>query len=87
MAPDKTDWKYYADPTFRHFLANTMKSSEVKAEEYDVIYFTGGHGTVFDFPDNKELQELTKKIYERGGIVSGVCHGVTALLNVKLSNG
>lgn len=81
------DWQYYADPKFRHKLANTLKPSEIKADDYQVIYYAGGHGTVFDFVDNKELQEITKQIYEKGGIVSGVCHGPVGLLNIKLSNG
>ncbi len=53
MAPNEIDWKWYSDPTFRKLLANTLKPSEVKAENYDAIYFSGGHGVVFDFPDNK----------------------------------
>lgn len=47
------DWQYYSDPKFRQKLANTLKPSEVKAEDYKVIYYAGGHGTVFDFVDNK----------------------------------
>ena len=42
---------------------------------------------MWDFLDNPELQEITKKIYEKGGIVSSVCHGYCGLLNVRLSNG
>jgi putative intracellular protease/amidase len=49
--------------------------------------FTGGHGTMWDFPNSKALKEVTKKIYEKGGVVAAVCHGPAALINVKLSNG
>lgn len=81
------DWKYYADKDFREKLANAMKPGEIKAEDYDVIYFAGGHGVVWDFPDNAELQEISRKIYENGGIVSSVCHGAVGLFNIKLSDG
>ena len=42
---------------------------------------------MWDFLDNPELQEITKNIYENGGIVSSVCHGYCGVLNVRLSNG
>lgn len=87
MAPNEVDWKWYADAGFRKSIGNTLTPSEIKAENYDLIYFSGGHGVVFDYPDNKQLQEITRTIWEKGGIVSGVCHGVVGLLNVKLSNG
>lgn len=65
----------------------TIKPSEVKPEEYKAIFFAGGHGVMWDFPDNKELAAITSKIYENGGVVAAVCHGPAALINVKLSNG
>lgn len=37
--------------------------------------------------DSAAIQKITRKIYERGGIVSAVCHGPAALVNVKLSDG
>lgn len=84
---DASTKAYFENESFMNKLKNTLKPSEVSASDYDAIYFTGGHGTMWDFPDNAELQALSRDIYEKGGVVSGVCHGVTALLNVKLSNG
>ena len=65
----------------------TLKPSEVKPEEYKAIFFAGGHGVMWDFPNNKELAAITSMIYENGGVVAAVCHGPAALVNVKLSNG
>ena len=59
----------------------------MKVDDYDAIYLTGGHGTMFDFPTSKALQDLIAKFYESDKVVSTVCHGATGLLNVKLSNG
>jgi Putative intracellular protease/amidase len=42
---------------------------------------------IWDFPGNEELQSISRKIYENGGIVSSVCHGAGGLLNIKLSDG
>lgn len=68
-------------------LGTTLKASEVKPDEYVAIYYTGGHGVIWDFPENEELQAISRKIYEKGGFVSSVCHGAVGLLNIKLSNG
>lgn len=42
---------------------------------------------MWDFPDNRDIQRVTAAIYENGGIVGAVCHGPSALVNVKLSDG
>lgn len=41
----------------------------------------------WDFPDSEGLQRITRSIWERGGIVSAVCHGYCGLLNTRLSDG
>jgi putative intracellular protease/amidase len=64
-----------------------LKASEIEPEEYRLIYFAGGHGCLWDFIDNSELQHITQSIYERGGMVGAIGHGVAGLLNVKLSDG
>lgn len=68
-------------------LGATLKPSEVKPDDYAAIYFAGGHGMIWDFPDNQELQTISRKIDENGGCVSSVCHGVAGLLNITLSDG
>jgi putative intracellular protease/amidase len=42
---------------------------------------------MWDFPDSEGLQRITRAIWERGGIVSAVCHGYCGLLNTRLSDG
>ncbi len=81
------DWDYYGDNNFMRRLGNTLSPDQVDPEKYDVIYYTGGHGVIWDFPNDKGLQLIAKKIYENGGIVSAVCHGVAGILNIELSNG
>jgi putative intracellular protease/amidase len=68
-------------------LAGTARPEEIDPADYDAIYFTGGHAVMFDFPDAEGLQRITRAIYERGGIVSSVCHGYCGLLNTRLSDG
>lgn len=77
------DWKYYLNKDFKNKLGTTLAAGDINPEDYDVIYFTGGHGVMWDFPDNEKLQKLAMKIYENGGIVSSVCHGAIGLINIK----
>ena len=84
---DEVNRAYYENEAFRQRLGNSLKPADLDPESYRLIYFTGGHGTMWDFPENAELQDLTRKIYETGGTVAAVAHGVCALLNVNLSDG
>ncbi|MGM7655240.1 type 1 glutamine amidotransferase domain-containing protein, partial [Serratia marcescens] len=74
-------------PAKMALLENTLSPQQVDPVRFDAIYFTGGHAVMWDFPDSAELQQITREIYERGGVVSAVCHGYCGLLNVRLSNG
>lgn len=78
---------YYQNDELMDKVKNPKVPEEVNAADYAAIYFAGGHGTMWDFPDNTGLQDLTRAIYENGGIVSAVCHGPSGLQNVKLSDG
>ncbi|MGL4990959.1 MAG: type 1 glutamine amidotransferase domain-containing protein [Sarcina sp.] len=83
----ETDWAYYTNKDFMDKLGSTLSVDEVNFEDYEVIYYTGGHGVVWDFPNDKKLAELAMKIYNNNGIVSSVCHGAAGLLNIKDANG
>lgn len=87
MVLDKATKKRYEDSEFMSLLENTKSLSDVNWNDYDILYFAGGHGAMWDFADNDELHTLTREMYEGGKPVSAVCHGVAALQNVRLSNG
>ena len=84
---DKAARRRHEDPAFMALLENTKRVSDVAWQEYDVLYFAGGHGAMWDFADNEELQTLVREMYESGRVVSAVCHGTAALQNVRLSTG
>ncbi len=81
------DWAWYQNRAFMNRLGATLRPSQVNPADYVAIYFVGGHGVLWDFPENVEFQALSRAIYEAGGYVSSVCHGVVGLLNVTLSDG
>ncbi|MBN8551733.1 MAG: type 1 glutamine amidotransferase domain-containing protein [Caulobacterales bacterium] len=75
------------DPARMELLATTARPDQIDAETLDALYFTGGHAVMWDFPDSVGLQAITRRVWERGGVVSAVCHGYCGLLNTRLSDG
>lgn len=84
---DKAAKSWHTDPARMALLKNTASPEEINSADFDAIYFTGGHAVMYDFPDSEGLQKITRDIWERGGIVSSVCHGYCGLLNTRLSDG
>jgi len=68
-------------------LINTLAINDVDPSKYQIIHFAGGHGAMWDFHNSDGINRVAAGIYDNGGIVSAVCHGPAALVNVKLSNG
>ena len=66
---DEIDWDWYQKKEFMNSLGSTLKPSQINPDDYAAIYFTGGHGVIWDFPDNEALQAISRKIYENGGYV------------------
>jgi len=64
-------------------LTHSLSPENVDPKKYAAIYYTGGHGVMWDFPDNEALQQLASAIYTQGGYIASVCHGIAGVLNVK----
>lgn len=84
---DELSKHYWEDSEFRQALRQTLSFDEVSGQLFDCIYLAGGHGTMYDFPGNTVLQKIIKDHYENNKKVTAICHGVSGLLNVKLSDG
>jgi putative intracellular protease/amidase len=84
---DEINAHYWNDPHFRYAIHNTRRLADVDLLKYSAIFFAGGHGTMWDFPNDPDISRTTRQFYESGGIVAAVCHGPAALVNVTLSDG
>jgi putative intracellular protease/amidase len=84
---DTTNARYWNDNRFRDAVRHTRPLQDVDSTDYSAIFFAGGHGAMWDFPSNPDVQRVTREIYENNSPVSAVCHGPSALLNVTLSDG
>jgi putative intracellular protease/amidase len=84
---DGVNARFWNDPALRNAVEHTKLPTDVNGDDYAAIFFAGGHGAMWDLPDNSALAALTANIYEHGGIVGAVCHGPAALVNVKRPDG
>ncbi|MER7983734.1 type 1 glutamine amidotransferase domain-containing protein [Streptomyces sp. NPDC095817] len=75
------------DPNIAGQLAATPRPSDIDAARYDAILYVGGHGTMWDFPNDQALSGVARAIYEAGGVVAAVCHGPAGLVNLTLADG
>ncbi|WP_024626084.1 type 1 glutamine amidotransferase domain-containing protein [Lactiplantibacillus fabifermentans] len=85
---DDTTWQFYDDEKFRNqYLAKTLAPADVNPADYAAIYFAGGHGVLWDFPNNPDLAKVADAIHQNGGITAAVCHGVVGLLGLHATDG
>jgi putative intracellular protease/amidase len=66
---------------------NTRRLAEMKSEDFDGIFVPGGHGPMFDLPENADLIRLLGEFDSGGKIIAAVCHGPAALINAQKANG
>ncbi|WP_025739767.1 type 1 glutamine amidotransferase domain-containing protein [Aquimarina pacifica] len=81
------DYAFLNDEIAQLKTSNTIPMDDVIAEEYQAVFFVGGKGAMFDFPDNKKMQSMIRDYYESDKVIGAVCHGPAALVNVILNNG
>ncbi|KAK3687709.1 DJ-1/PfpI family protein [Podospora appendiculata] len=65
---------------------NTAKLSSFlgKADEFDALFYPGGHGPMFDLAVDADSQQLIAEFVAKGKVVSAVCHGPAVFVNVAL---
>lgn len=81
------DYAFLNDITAQRKVSSTIAMEDVRSEDYEAVYFVGGKGTMFDFPENKHIQALVRQYYDSGKVIGAVCHGPAALLNVTVGDG
>lgn len=84
---DQVNQRFLKDAELMASVLNSKKLSELNPDDFAAILFSGGHGTMWDFPGDESVNKFSSSIYEKGGVVGAVCHGPSALAEVKLSNG
>ena len=79
--------RFDADETAQSLMANTAKLADIKASDYDAVFYPGGHGPLWDLTDNHESITLIESFLATNKPVAAVCHATAAFLNIKDSAG
>ena len=79
--------RFDQDQPLHQKLAHTLKLGEVKAADYDAVFYPGGHGPLWDLTKNADSIALLEAFHQQGKPMALVCHAPCALLKVKLPNG
>ena len=86
-AQTKFTHRFDQDQPLQQKLAHTLKLSEIKAADYDGVFYPGGHGPLWDLTKDADSIALLEAFHQQGKPMALVCHAPCALLKVKLPNG
>jgi putative intracellular protease/amidase len=87
LASTPTIRRFQKDPEGISLLAHSIALTEIKAENFDMVYVAGGHGALWDFAENEVLKELLQTFIRQQKVVGLVSHGVAALLALQTGTG
>lgn len=79
--------RFEADAAANAALNSTVKLSEVKADDFDAIFYPGGHGPMWDLVDDAQSIQLIEDFFGAQKPVGAVCHGPIVLVNAKDAEG
>jgi putative intracellular protease/amidase len=81
QTPAQTRFK--ADKAAQKVLANTVRLDSVKAEDFDTVFYPGGHGPMWDLAEDPVSIKLIESFYDSGKPIALVCHAPGVLRHVK----
>ena len=79
--------RFLADPATQKVLNTTVLLTSIDPKNYDAVFYPGGHGPMWDLPENNTSIRLFSSFYNAGKPIAFVCHGPAALKNVKTAQG
>ena len=79
--------RFQNDAAAKNALANTLKLSSVSPENFDAVFYPGGHGPLWDLAEDPNSIKLIETTYTLGKPVASVCHGPAVLLHAKTNDG
>ena len=75
--------RFKKDEVAKKAFASTVKLSEMKSEDFDTVFYPGGHGPMWDLAESKDSIALLESFYNSGKPIALVCHSPGVLRHVK----
>jgi putative intracellular protease/amidase len=79
--------RFKGDREAQAALARTIKLSDVSPDDYDAVFFPGGHGPLWDLSEDRDSIGIIESLYGAGKPVAAVCHGPAAFRDAKAPDG
>lgn len=79
--------RFRQDPEAQRALADSVRLASVSPDEYDAVFYPGGHGPLWDLAEDRHSIALIERLYSAGKPVAAVCHGPAALRRAKAPDG
>ncbi|KAI3597385.1 Intracellular protease [Cupriavidus necator H850] len=79
--------RFQSDPAAKAALASTLTLDQVKAEDFDAIFYPGGHGPLWDLAEDKRSVALIEQFDRAGKPVGAVCHAPAVFRHTKSADG
>jgi putative intracellular protease/amidase len=79
--------RFKGDREAQAALARTIKLSDVSPDDYDAVFFPGGHGPLWDLSEDRDSISIIESLYGAGKPVAAVCHGPAAFRDAKAPDG
>lgn len=79
--------RFAKDADAQEHLANTVTLASIDPDDFDAVFYPGGHGPLWDLTDNPDSLHLIETLYAAGKPVATVCHAPTVLINAKDPDG
>ena len=79
--------RFQGDPAAKAALASTLTLDQVKAEDFDAIFYPGGHGPLWDLAEDKRSVALIEQFDRAGKPVGAVCHAPAVFRHTRGADG
>lgn len=78
--------RFKSDAKAQDALANTLKLSQLDDNDYDAVFYPGGHGPLWDLAEDRDSINLIQAMWAAGKPVAAVCHAPAAFRHVRTAD-
>ncbi len=75
--------RFKKDEVAQKTFANTVRLADVNARDFDTVFYSGGHGPMWDLAEDPLSISLLESFYNSGKPIALVCHSPGVLRHVK----
>lgn len=79
--------RFLEDAAAMAALQETQPIDQIRSEKYSGVFLPGGHGAMWDFPENPFLSRILSDFYAEGKLIATLCHGASAFVGAEKPNG